>query len=126
MRSASNPADVFPPTSGRFHTPVHCACTKILSERGLFRHGPDLYTGVYRSMISQCAKRSRKTLVRDRIRPSGMTASCVLCAGSALFLFLFFFRGLRSFGGATWGVFVWNGGLTESAANVHCLHRVLD
>ena len=37
MRSASNPADVFPSTSGRFHAPVHCACVKILSERGLLQ-----------------------------------------------------------------------------------------
>ena len=30
------------------------------------------------------------------------------------------------FGGATCGESVWNGGVTESTANVHYLHRVLD
>ena len=30
------------------------------------------------------------------------------------------------FGGDTCGVSVWNGGLTESTASVHYLHRVLD
>ena len=29
MRSASNPADAFPPTSRKSRTPVHCACAKI-------------------------------------------------------------------------------------------------
>ena len=29
------------------------------------------------------------------------------------------------FGGVTCGVFVWNGGLTESTASVHYLHRAL-
>ena len=29
MRSASNPADAFPPTSRRWRTPVHCSCAKI-------------------------------------------------------------------------------------------------
>ena len=36
----------------------------------------------------------------------------------------FVFYGL--FGGATCGVSVWNGGLSESIASVHYLHRVLD
>ena len=35
MRSASNPADVFPPTSGRFHTPSPLRMRENLSEKGL-------------------------------------------------------------------------------------------
>ena len=42
-----------------------------------------------------------------------------------VFLLLFFaYYGL--FGRATCGVSVWNGGLTESTASVHYLHRVFD
>ena len=41
-----------------------------------------------------------------------------------LFFFLSAYYGLL--GGATCGVSVWNGGLTESTARVHYLHRVLD
>ena len=43
-----------------------------------------------------------------------------------LFFFFFFSAYYGLFGGATCGVSVWNGGLTESVANVHYLHRVLD
>ena len=39
---------------------------------------------------------------------------------------LLFFAYYGLFGGATCGVSVWNGGLTESTASVHYLHRVLD
>ena len=42
------------------------------------------------------------------------------------FLFSSFFAHYEFFGGATCGVSVWNGGLTESTASVHYLHRVLD
>ena len=37
-----------------------------------------------------------------------------------------FFAYYGLFGGATCGVSVWNGGLTESTASVHYLHRILD
>ena len=37
-----------------------------------------------------------------------------------------FFRHYGLWVGATSGVSVWNGGLTESTASVHYLHRVLD
>ena len=40
--------------------------------------------------------------------------------------FFFFFAYYGLFGVAICGVFVWNGGLTESTASVHYLHRVLD
>ena len=54
------------------------------------------------------------------------TASCALCA-IILFLFLFsFFAYYGLFDGATCGVSVWNGGLSESTASVHYLHYVLD
>ena len=39
---------------------------------------------------------------------------------------LFFPAYYGLFGGATCGVSVWNGGLTESTSGVHYLHRVLD
>ena len=56
------------------------------------------------------------------------TASCALCARILFFFFFFFFffayYGL--FDGATCGVSVWNGGLSESTASVHYLHYVLD
>ena len=42
------------------------------------------------------------------------------------FSFSFLFAYYSLFGGATCGVFVWNGGLTESTASIHYLHRVLD
>ena len=54
------------------------------------------------------------------------TASCALCA---IILFLFFFSFFAYYGlfdGATCGVSVWNGGLSESTASVHYLHYVLD
>ena len=45
----------------------------------------------------------------------------------SLFLFFFFFPAYYGlFGGATYGVSVWNGGLTESTTSVHYLHRVID
>ena len=43
-----------------------------------------------------------------------------------LSLFFFFLAYYGLFGGATCGVSVWNGGLTESTASVRYLHRVLD
>ena len=47
-----------------------------------------------------------------------------------LFFFFCFFSFSSAyyglFGGATCSVSVWNGGLTESTASVHYLHRVLD
>ena len=43
------------------------------------------------------------------------------------FFFSFVFSAYYGlFGGATCGVSVWNGGLTESTASIHYLHRVLD
>ena len=42
------------------------------------------------------------------------------------FSFFLFFAYYGLFGGATCGVSVWNGRLTESTASVHYLHRVLD
>ena len=44
----------------------------------------------------------------------------------SFFLFLSFPAYYGLFGGATCCVSVWNGGLTESTASVHYLHRVLD
>ena len=41
-------------------------------------------------------------------------------------LFFLFLAYYGLFGGATCGVSVWNGGLTESTASVHYLHSVLD
>ena len=43
-----------------------------------------------------------------------------------LFFFFFFSAYYGLFGEATCGVSVWNGGLNESTASVHYLHRVLD
>ena len=43
---------------------------------------------------------------------------------SSSFFFFSAYYGL--FGGATCGVSVWNGGLTESTDSVHYLHCVLD
>ena len=71
-------------------------------------------------------------LVCDSIRPSGMDLDCtgqsnVRYVLETLFFFFFFlstYYGL--FGEATCGVSVWNGGLTESTASVHYLHRVLE
>ena len=69
------------------------------------------------------------------------TASCALCAIKKIFfffllfflffffLFFFFFFSPAYYGlfdGATCGVSVWNGGLSESTASVHYLHYVLD
>ena len=60
------------------------------------------------------------------------TASCALCARILLsfffsFFFLFFFFAYYGlFDGATCGVSVWNGGLSESTASVYYLHYVLD
>ena len=58
------------------------------------------------------------------------TASCALCAIILLLLFFFFFFFFPAyyglFDGATCGVSVWNGGLSESTASVHYLHYVLD
>ena len=54
---------------------------------------------------------------------------CQLCAMREkhfVFFFSFFFAYYGLFGGATCGVSVWNGGLTESTASVHYLHRVPD
>ena len=51
------------------------------------------------------------------------TASCALCAIKKFFIF-FAYYGL--FDGATCGVSVWNGGLSESTASVYYLHYVLD
>ena len=73
---------------------------------------------------------SRTALVCDSIRPSSMdlqAGCCALCARNFFsFLFFFFFAYYGLFGAATCGVSVWNGGLTESTASVHYLHRVLD
>ena len=71
-------------------------------------------------------------LVCDSIRPSGMDlyytglpdARYTLETGFFFFVFSRAYYGL--FGGATCGVSVWNGGLTESTASVHYLYRVLD
>ena len=65
-----------------------------------FRHGLPAYIGPR----FQNGGGSRKALVCDSIRPSGMdlyyiwTARCALCARNTSFFFsLFFFRVLRSF-----------------------------
>ena len=47
-------------------------------------------------------------------------------ARETLVFFSLFLRTTNFFGGATCGVSVWNGGLTESTASVHYLHRVFD
>ena len=54
------------------------------------------------------------------------TASWALCARFFFFFFFFFFAYYGLFDGATCGVSVWNGGLSESTASVHYLHYVLD
>ena len=73
---------------------------------------------------------SRKVLVCDSIRPSGMNLYYTGLPDGAVrqffFFFFFFFAYYSLFGGATCGVSVWNGGLTESSAIVHYLYRVLD
>ena len=69
-------------------------------------------------------------LVCVSIRPSRMELyyAGLREAGYAIetLFYPFFFRVLRSFRRATCGVSVWNGGLTESTASFHDLHRVLD
>ena len=71
-----------------------------------FRHR--LLAYIYRSILHDF----RKALVCDSIRPSGMDL---------------YYTGLPDlFGGATCGVSIWNGGLTESTASIHYLHCVLD
>ena len=47
-------------------------------------------------------------------------------ARKTLFFFFLFFAYYGLFGEATCGVSVWNGGLSESIASAHYLHRVLD
>ena len=66
-------------------------------------------------------------LVCDSIRPSGMELDYTGLPDVRYALETLFFPAYYGlFGGATYGVSVWNGGLTESIANVHYLHRGLD
>ena len=58
-----------------------------------------------------------------------LACQMALCARNTFFLSLslsLFSAYYGLFGGDTCGVSVWNGGLTESTASVHYLHRVLD
>ena len=99
------------------------------------RHGLDLYSGiyiyVYWSMISEWRRQSKSAgLWQYQTFRHGSyiywTVSCALCARIFLFFSFLFFAYYGLFGGATCGVSVWNGRLTESTASVHYLHRVLD
>ena len=87
-------------------------------------------TGICRAMISEWRRQSKRAgLWQYQTFSHGpilyWTAKCELKTMNNSFSFsLRGYYGL--FGGATCGVSVWNGGLTESTASVHYLHRVLD
>ena len=92
---------------------------------------------IYWSMISEWRQQSKSAgLWQYQTFRHGpilyWTASCALCARNTFSLslsFFFFFSFLAYyslFGGATCGVSVWNGGLTDSTASVDYLHSDLD
>ena len=82
--------------------------------------------------ILDCQMRARNTfLARWSVTVSDLQAwtytilDCQMRARNTFF-FLCFSAYYGLFGGATCGVSVWNGGLTESTAGVHYLHHFLD
>ena len=78
-------------------------------------------------MISKWRPHSRKALVCDGIRPSGMDLYYTGLPDTLETHFLIFFLLLAYyslFGGATCVVPVWNGGLTESTASKFIIYTV--